>query len=55
MGDVQNNITERRICVVSTAASYLGGPGFKSPPGNRLGGGVSWLYLVSPGSAEMVP
>jgi hypothetical protein len=31
--------TERRGRVVSTPASYLGGPGFKSWPGDRL----SWL------------
>jgi hypothetical protein len=29
-------LTERRGCVVSTPASYSGGPGFKYRPGHRL-------------------
>jgi hypothetical protein len=44
-----SHATERRGWVVNTLASYSGGPGFKSRPGNRISGlRFSWFSSIPP-------
>jgi hypothetical protein len=41
--------------VVSTPASYLGGPGYKSLPEDRLSWGLLWFYSVPSDKCQFSP
>jgi hypothetical protein len=45
-------ITESRVRVVSTAASYSGGSGFNSRPGDRLCRLFLWFSSLLPGNVS---